>query len=131
MTDFSDILQLSVGVSILVVWLVRSHVRTNFRVGEAATLREEVSEVGLPDWFYDIIKIIKPFFAFFLLIGLVYRPFTLPCMVFTTIFMIGAIWMHLKAKDNLYKIIPAFTLLVFCIIILFINLVGIRTQNMT
>jgi len=85
----------------------------------------------LPDWFYDIIKIIKPFFAFFLLIGLVYRPFTLPCMVFTTIFMIGAIWMHLKAKDNLYKIIPAFTLLVFCIIILFINLVGIRTQNMT
>ena len=127
MTDFSDILQLLVGVTILVVWLVRSHVRTNFRVGEAATLREEVSEVGLPDWFYDIIKIIKPFFAFFLLIGLVYRPLTLPCMVFTTIFMIGAIWMHLKAKDNFYKIIPAFTLFVFCIIILFSNVVGFLT----
>ena len=127
MTDFSDILQLLVGVTILVVWLVRSHVRTNFRVGDAATLREEVSEVGLPDWFYDIIKIIKPFFAFFLLLGLFYRPLTLPCMVFTTIFMIGAIWMHVKAKDNFYKIIPALTLLVFCIIILFSNLASFLT----
>ena len=124
MTDFSNILQIMVGVSILVVWLVRSHVRTNFRVGDALTLKEEVSEVGLPDWFYDIIKIIKPIFAFFLLIGLIYDPLTLPCMIFTTIFMIGAVWMHIKAKDNFYKVIPALTLLVFCFIILLSRLFG-------
>ncbi len=124
MTDIYDILQLVVGFSILVVWLVRSHVRTNFRVGDALTLKEEISEVGLPDWFYDIIKIIKPIFAFFLLIGLVYNPLTLPCMIFTTMFMIGAVWMHLKAKDNFFKIIPALTLLVFCFIILLSRLIG-------
>jgi len=69
MENLADILQLVVGFSILVVWLVRSHVPTNFRVGDASTLKEEVLEVGLPDWFYDIIKIVKPIFAFFLLIG--------------------------------------------------------------
>lgn len=124
MTDFSDILQLVVGISILVVWLVRAHVRTNFRVGDALTLKEEVSEVGLPDWFYDIIKIVKPIFAFFLLIGLIYSPLTFPCMIFTTIFMLGAVWMHIKAKDNFLKIIPALTLLVFCFIILLSRLIG-------
>ena len=124
MTDLSNILQLLVGVSILVVWLVRSHVRSNFRVGDALTLKEEVSEVGLPDWFYDIIKIVKPFFAFFLLIGLIYSPLTLPCMIFTTIFMIGAVWMHIKAKDNFFKIIPALTLKAFCLIILLSRIIG-------
>ena len=122
MNEFSDILQIFVGSSILVVWLIRSHVPTNFRVGNALTLRDEVSEVGLPDWFYNIIKIIKPMFAFFLLIGLIYDPVTLPCMIATTIFMMGAVWMHLKAKDSLFKIIPALTLLVFCLTILFSRL---------
>jgi len=111
-----------VGFSILFVWLVRSHVPTNFRVGDASTLKEEVSEVGLPDWFYDIIKIVKPIFAFFLLIGLIYNPLTIPCMAITAIFMVGAVWMHITAKDNFYKMIPALVLLAFCIITLISNL---------
>ena len=68
--EINQILQLIIGVSILFVWLVRSNVPTNFRVGNANTLQGELAEVGLPDWFYDIIKIVKPIFAFFLLIGL-------------------------------------------------------------
>jgi hypothetical protein len=122
MENLADILQLVVGFSILVVWLIRSHVPTNFRVGDASTLKEEVSEVGLPDWFYDIIKIVKPIFAFFLLIGLIHSPLTLPCMAITAIFMVGAVWMHITAKDNFYKMIPALVLLVFCIITLIANL---------
>lgn len=115
--NLSDILQFVVGFTILIVWLVRSHVPTNFRVGDAKTLRQEVLEVGLPDWFYDIIKIIKPFFAFFLMMGLLYSPLTLPCMAMTTIFMMGGLGMHIYAKDSFYKMIPALTLLVFCVII--------------
>ena len=113
----SDWLQLIVGASILFVWLLRAHVPTNFRVGQAQTLREEVTEAGLPDYIYDIMRIVKPIFAFFLIMGIIWTPITLPCMAFTTIFMIFAVGMHIKAKDNLFKMIPALTLLSFCFII--------------
>ena len=115
--DISQILQLIIGISILFVWLIRSHVPTNFRVGNASNLREEVLEVGLPSIFYDIMKVIKPMFAFFLIFGLFYAPMTFPSMIVTTILMLGALWMHMKAKDNFVKVIPALTLFVFCILI--------------
>ena len=115
--DVSQILQLIIGVSILFVWLVRSHVPSTFRVGGANNLKEEVLEVGLPIIFYDIMKVVKPMFAFFLIFGLFYNPMTLPSMIFTTIFMSGALWMHIKAKDNFVKVIPALTLLIFCVLI--------------
>ena len=115
--DTPQILQLIIGISILFVWLVRSHVPTNFRVGNANNLREEVLEVGLPSIFYDIMKVVKPMFAFFLIVGLFYAPMTFPSMIVTTIFMLGALWMHIKAKDNFVKIIPALTLFSFCVFI--------------
>ena len=94
-----------------------SDVPTNFRVGSATTLREEVIEVGFPELGLHILRVVKPIFAFFLLIGLLYDPLTLPCMAFTTLFMVAGVGMHIYAKDNLFKMIPALTLLFFCIII--------------
>ena len=113
----SDCLQLIVGASILFVWLFRTNVPTNFRVGQAQSLREEVTEAGFPDYVYDVMRIVKPIFAFFLIMGIVWNPITLPCMAFTTIFMIGAVVMHIKVRDNLIKMLPAVTLLLFCFII--------------
>ena len=113
----SDVLQFIVGFSILFVWLIRSHVATNFRVGGVTTLREEVIEVGFPNWVYDVLRVVKPFFAFLLMMGLLYDPFTLPCMAITTLLMMGAVGMHIYAKDTFYKMIPALTLLIFCFII--------------
>lgn len=115
--EINQILQLIIGTSILFVWLVRSNVPTNFRVGNATTLQGELREIGFPNWVYDIIKIVKPIFAFFLLIGLLYSPITFPCMIITTIFMFGAVGMHIYAKDNFLKLIPALTLLIFCFIV--------------
>lgn len=115
--ELSDILQFIVGFSILWVWLIRSHVATNYRVGGATTLREEVVEVGFPNWVYDVLRVVKPFFAFFLMIGLLYEPFTLPCMAMTTLFMLGGVGMHIYAKDSIKKMIPALILLLFCFII--------------
>ena len=115
--DAQQILQLIIGISILLVWLVRSDTPSNFRVGSANNLKEEVLEVGLPIIFYDIMKVVKPMFAFFLIVGLFYAPMTFPSMIVTTIFMLGALWMHIKAKDNFVKIIPALTLFSFCVFI--------------
>ena len=115
--DIQQILQLIIGISILFVWLVRSHTPSNFRVGRANNLKEEVLEVGLPIIFYDIMKVIKPMFAFFLIVGLFYSPMTFPSMIVTTILMSGALLMHIKAKDNFAKVIPALTLFSFCVFI--------------
>lgn len=115
--QISDCLQLIVGLSILFVWLLHAHVPTNFRVGQAQTLREEVVEAGFPDYVYDVMRIVKPIFAFFLIMGILWNPITLPCMAFTTIFMVCAVGMHIKVKDSLFKMIPALTLLLFCFII--------------
>lgn len=119
--DLLQILQLLIGTSILYVWLIRSHRPSKFRVGNALNLREEVSEAGLPNYIYDFMRIVKPIFAFLLIMGVIWQPITIPCMAFTTIFMIGAVFMHFQAKDNLFKMIPALTLLFFCGIVLFNN----------
>lgn len=115
--ELSDILQLVVGVSIMYIWILRTTKTTAFRVGDATTLQQEFTEAGFPDWLYDIMRIVKPIFAFLLVIGITYKPFFLPCMIFTTAFMIGAVYAHVKVKDSLFKMIPAVTLLMFCFII--------------
>lgn len=119
--DLLQILQLLIGTSILYVWLIRSHQPSKFRVGNALTLKEEVSEAGLPNYIYDFMRIVKPIFAFLLIMGVIWQPIATLCMAFTTIFMIGAVFMHFQAKDNLFKMIPALTLLAFCAIFLVSN----------
>ncbi len=113
----SDLLQVVVGVSIMMVWIARSTKPSPYRVGEAQTLAEEFTQAGLPEWVYDILRILKPIFGFLLVIGIVYKPFFIPCLTFTTLMMMGAVWAHLKAKDSISKWWPAGMLLVFCFII--------------
>ena len=113
----SDLLQLVVGFSILIVWICRSSKPTSYRVGDAQTLAEEFTEVGMPEWVYDVLRIFKPIFAFLLVIGIVYKPFSLPCLAFTTLVMIGAVAAHLKVRDSIAKWWPAAMLLLFCFVI--------------
>ena len=113
----SDILQLFIGVSIMVIWIGRTTVASSYRVGEAKTLSQEFTEAGLTEGVYQVMRILKPIFAFLLVIGIVYDPFFIPCMTFTTLAMIGAVAAHVKVKDNIKKMIPAITLLVFCFIV--------------
>ena len=113
----SDLLQLVVGLSILIVWIWRSTKPSAYRVGGAQTLAEEFTEAGVPEWVYDVLRILKPIFAFLLVIGIVYKPFFFPCLTFTTLVMMGAVGAHLKVRDSFMKWWPAATLLLFCVII--------------
>ena len=115
--ELSDLLQLIVGLSILYIWIVRTTVASAYRVGNAQTLSQEFTEAGLTEGVYMVMRILKPIFAFLLVIGIVYDPFFIPCMAFTTLAMIGAVVAHIKVKDSIYKMIPAMTLLLFCFII--------------
>jgi len=113
----SDILQLFIGISIMVIWILRTTVASSYRVGDAQTLSEEFTEAGFTEEVYQVMRILKPIFAFLLVIGIVYKPFFIPCMTFTTLAMIGAVYAHIKVKDEIKKMIPAITLLAFCFIV--------------
>ena len=114
---FSDMLQLVIGVSIMVIWILRTTVSSAYRVGDAQTLSEEFTEAGFTEGVYQVMRILKPIFAFLLVIGIVYEPFFIPCMSFTTLAMIGAVYAHVKVKDEMRKMVPAVTLLIFCFIV--------------
>ena len=113
----SDFLQLFIGVSIMVIWIARTTVASSYRVGDAQTLSEEFTEAGLTEGVYQVMRVFKPIFAFLLVIGIVYDPFFIPCMTFTTLAMLGAVVAHIKVKDEIKKMVPAITLLVFCFIV--------------
>ena len=113
----SDFLQLFIGVSIMVIWIARTTVASSYRVGAAQTLSEEFTEAGLTEGVYQVMRVFKPIFAFLLVIGIVYDPFFIPCMTFTTLAMLGAVVAHIKVKDEIKKMVPAITLLVFCFIV--------------
>ena len=113
----SDVLQLTIGVSIVVIWVARTTVASAYRVGNAQTLSEEFTEAGLTEGVYQVMRVLKPIFAFLLVIGIVYKPFFIPCMTFTTLAMVGAVYAHVKVGDNIKKMLPAITLLVFCFIV--------------
>tara|TARA_B100002019_G_C20941656_1_gene437115 strand:- start:55 stop:444 length:390 start_codon:yes stop_codon:yes gene_type:complete len=114
----SDLLQLGIGASIVFIWVCRTTVASSYRVGNAQTLSEEFTEAGFTEGVYMVMRVLKPIFAFLLVIGIVYEPFFIPCMTFTTLAMIGAVYAHVKVRDNIKKMIPAITLLVFCFVVL-------------
>ena len=113
----SDMLQLIIGMSIMFIWIVRTTTASAYRVGNAQTLSQEFAEAGFTEGVYQVMRILKPIFAFLLVIGIVYEPFFIPCMTFTTLAMIGAVYAHVKVRDNIKKMIPAITLLTFCFIV--------------
>ena len=113
----SDILQLLIGASILIIWVTRTTVVSSYRVGNAQTLSEEFTEAGFTQGVYQVMRVLKPIFAFLLVIGIVYKPFFIPCMTFTTLAMAGAVYAHYKVGDNIKKMVPAITLLIFCFIV--------------
>ena len=113
----SDFLQLFIGISIMFIWIVRTTVASSYRVGNAQTLSEEFTEAGLTQGVYMVMRVLKPMFAFLLVIGIVYDPFFIPCMTFTTLAMLGAVVAHIKVKDNIIKMIPAIILLTFCFVV--------------
>lgn len=113
----SNLLQLIIGTSIVFVWVCRTTVQSDYRVGEAKTLSEEFEIAGFSQNIFIMVSILKPIMAFLLVIGIVYKPLFIPCLTFTTLAMIGAVYAHVKVKDSFKKMIPAITLLVFCFIV--------------
>jgi hypothetical protein len=107
-------LQILVALTILNVWILRRGRMTPFRGGEAKNMCEEFAVYGLPFWFMCVIGSLKVSLALSLLAGIWIPGVAQYAAAGMGLLMLGALAMHLKAKDPIFKALPSIALLVLC-----------------
>ncbi|MDA9726937.1 DoxX family protein [Bacteroidota bacterium] len=123
--DIIMTIKLITSLGIFNVWLLRYNKNTEYRGGNAKSLKEEFETYGLNSWFMYIIGAIKIGVSILFIVSC-FNIFSK--MLDVTIFyasvvmsliMIGAILMHIKVNDPFKKSVPAITMLtLYSIIIL-------------
>ena len=103
------IAQVFIAVAMFDVWLFRYDKPQRARGGEAKTMAEEFAVYGLPAWFRHVIRVLKLGAGTLLVVGIWYEPLALAGGLLLVVLMGGAIAMHVKVRDPLYKSIPATT----------------------
>lgn len=113
------ICQLIIGLGILNVWFLRFNRSTAYRGKDAQNLKEEFAAYGLPPWAVWVVGIVKVGAAIALLIGIFVPHIVVPAAIVMAALMVGAVLMHLKVKDAPIKFLPAATLLVLSLVLIF------------
>ena len=103
-------LQALVAASVFFVWVVRY-----------ANIVQEFKQYGLPDWLRDLVGILKMTFSLMMLIGIERRPFAMAGGIGIAVLMGAAFVTHLRVKNPVFKMLPSLTLLVFSLVIAWIN----------
>ena len=109
--------QIIIVLGIFNVWILRYGKETNWRGGEAKSMKEEFAAYGLPDGFMVFIGAAKIILALCLIIGIWIPLLVKPAATIMAILMFGAVSMHVKVKDPLQKSLPAFTILALSLIV--------------
>jgi hypothetical protein len=118
MQEISQLFQIVVALGLLNVWLLRFNKPTEYRGGQASSMRQEFATYGLPEWFCYLVGFLKVTSAFCLLAGFLFPSIVIYPAVVVSVLMVGALGMHLKVKDPIKKSIPAFSVLLMCLIII-------------
>jgi len=113
-------LQLIIGLSILNVWLIQYNKSTQWRGGNARTIKEEFEVYGLPQWSLYLIGFLKVALAIALICGIWYSELIIPAATGLAILLSGSVLMHIKIKDPLKKSFPALLFLVLCLLLIFV-----------
>jgi uncharacterized membrane protein YphA (DoxX/SURF4 family) len=103
-------LQALVAASVFFVWVVRY-----------ANIIQEFKQYGLHEWLRDLVGILKMTFSLMLLIGIERRPFAVAGGIGIAVLMGAAFLTHLRVKNPVFKMLPSLTLLVFSVVIAWIN----------
>ena len=111
------LLQVVVAMAIINVWVVRYGQATSWRGGTATNMREEFAVYGLPDWAMFAVGSLKLLFAALLVAGIWVPELTKPAATGMAALMLGAIMMHVKVSDPVHKSVPAFVMLLLCLMI--------------
>ena len=113
------VVQVALALVILNVWLLRVNRQTAYRGGGALNMKEEFAVYGLPPWSLYVIGALKVACALALLVGVWLPETTVPGASGLAALMAGAVLMHVKVKDSLKKTLPALTLLVLSLLVVF------------
>ena len=119
MTILVQICQVVVALGLLNVWLLRFNKKTEYRGGAAATMREEFATYGLPEWFCYVVGFLKVTSGIALLAAFAFPEIKVYPAAIVSVLMIGALAMHVKVKDPIKKSLPAASVLLMCLIIIF------------
>lgn len=132
MLTTATIIQLTVSLSILNVWLFRRDKATSYRGATAKTLLEEFRAYGFPDWVYYTVGPLKVLTAI-LMIAAIWNPMLLfPSTLCMAGMMLTALICHLRIRqDSLTKAIPAGTIFLLCSVILTISLTNWPSSFLT
>jgi uncharacterized membrane protein YphA (DoxX/SURF4 family) len=110
-------LQIIVALTILNVWFFRASKQTKFRGAAARSLSEEFEKYGLSKRAFMVTSIIKPMLAFSLLASIFFPFLTKPSSLALAFFMLGALYMHFRVRDDLTRYLPAFGMFCGCVVI--------------
>jgi len=114
------IISIIIALGIFNVWILRFNKSSEYRAGNAKNMNEEFSVYGLSGSFMKFIGFLKITLAILLIVGIWVPVASRPSAIGMAILMIGAIFMHVRAKDPPKKSLPAFTLLVLSLIVAFL-----------
>ena len=123
--DIIMTIKIITALGIFNVWLLRYNKNTEYRGGNAKSLKEEFETYGLNSWFMYIIGAIKIGVSILFIVSC-FNIFSkmLDITIFyasvvMSLIMIGAILMHIKVNDPFKKSVPAIIMLtLYSIIIL-------------
>ena len=124
--DIIIIIKIITALGIFNVWMLRYNKLTEYRGGNARSLKEEFETYGLNLWLMYIIGAIKIGVSILFIISCFSAYINiLDFAVFygsaiMSLIMIGAIFMHLKVNDPFKKSVPAISMLTMYSII-FLN----------
>ena len=112
MDPWINVVQAFIAIAMFDVWLFRYDRPQRARGGDAQTMAEEFRVYGLPDWFRNVVRVLKLAAGTLMVVGIWSPQAALVAGMALVILMGGAILMHIKVRDPLYKSIPATTFFV-------------------
>lgn len=112
-----NVIKIVIALSIINVWLFRFKKPTVWRGNNAANMKEEFNNYGLPEWSMYLVGTLKVLFSLGLLISIFYNQLESLSAFGIAFLMFGAIVMHLKIGDPIKKSLPAFVFLSFSLLV--------------
>jgi uncharacterized membrane protein YphA (DoxX/SURF4 family) len=112
MDPWINVAQAFIAIAMFDVWLFRYDRPQRARGGDAQSMVEEFRVYGLPDWFRNVVRVLKLTAGTLMVAGIWSAQAALVAGIMLVILMGGAIAMHIKVRDPLLKSIPATTFFV-------------------
>ena len=107
MDPWINVVQVFIAIAMFDVWLFRYDRPQRARGGDARNMVEEFRVYGLPDWFRNVVRVLKLGAGTLMVVGIWSTSAALVAGTVLVVLMGGAILMHVKVRDPFFKSMPA------------------------